>query len=138
MGAKRQIPRVLLEKARELRKQQTPAEEILWECLRDRRLLNLKFRRQHNIGQYIADFYCHELKLVIELDGGIHQQTALRDQDRDRWMQEHSIQVLRFKNEQIFTNLENILAEIAHLLSPSETPSETPSHIQSPLLWERG
>jgi very-short-patch-repair endonuclease len=132
VGAKRQIPRVLLEKARELRKQQTPAEEILWECLRDRRLLNLKFRRQHNIGQYIADFYCHELKLVIELDGGIHQQTALRDQDRDRWMQEHSIQVLRFKNEQIFTNLENILAEIAHLLSPSETPSETPSHIQSP------
>lgn len=59
-GRNRQISKVLLERARELRKQQTPAEEILWECLRDRRLLNTKFRRQHNIGRYITDFYCYE------------------------------------------------------------------------------
>ena len=69
----RSISQVLLERARELRKQQTPTEEILWECLRDRRLLNTKFRRQHNIGQFIADFYCHPARLVIELDGEIHQ-----------------------------------------------------------------
>nr|WP_292734563.1 DUF559 domain-containing protein [Nostoc sp. JL31] len=55
-GSNRQIPKVLLERARKLRKKQTPAEEILWECLRNRRLLNTKFRRQHNIGRYITDF----------------------------------------------------------------------------------
>ena len=66
-GSGRSIPQALLERARELRKQQTPTEEILWECLRDRRFLNVKFRRQHNIGQFIADFYCHTARLVIEL-----------------------------------------------------------------------
>ncbi|MDM9586019.1 DUF559 domain-containing protein [Nostoc sp. GT001] len=71
-GSNRQIPKVLLERARKLRKQQTPAEEILWKCLRNRRLLNIKFRRQHNIGRYITDFYCHEKLLIIELDGSIH------------------------------------------------------------------
>jgi Protein of unknown function (DUF559) len=56
-GSGRSIPQVLLERARELRKQQTPTEDILWECLQDRRFLNAKFRRQHNIGRFIADFY---------------------------------------------------------------------------------
>jgi type I restriction enzyme R subunit len=62
----------LLKEARELRKNQTSAEEVLWQLLRNRKLDNLKFRRQHQIGHYIVDFYCHERKLIVELDGAVH------------------------------------------------------------------
>jgi len=62
----------LLERARELRKKQTPAEQVLWEMLPDRQLLGFKFRRQHQVGDYILDFYCHEAKLAMELDGAVH------------------------------------------------------------------
>ncbi len=58
--------------ARELRKQQTSAEDLLWQLLRDRRLLGFKFRRQHQFGGYVADFFCREAQLVIECDGEIH------------------------------------------------------------------
>jgi very-short-patch-repair endonuclease len=88
-GQFRQIPEVLLERAKELRQTQTPAEEILWECLRDRRLHNAKFRRQHNIDRFIADFYCHQAQLVIELDGEVHSTSQERDALRDDWMIQH-------------------------------------------------
>lgn len=94
LGARRRIPEKLLLKAKELRQTQTPAEEILWECLRASRLCNTKFRRQHNIGQYIADFYCHAARLVIEVDGEIHEMQKERDCDRDSWMQAHGLTVL--------------------------------------------
>jgi len=58
--------------ARELREKQTPAEALLWQLLRNRRLLGFKFRRQHQFGDYIADFYCHEARLIIECDGSVH------------------------------------------------------------------
>ncbi|MDP3381323.1 MAG: DUF559 domain-containing protein [bacterium] len=61
-------PKYIVELSKELRQQQTEAEEILWEVLRNRKLNNLKFRRQHPFGRYIADFYCDELRIVIELD----------------------------------------------------------------------
>lgn len=118
-GKLRQIPRALLERARELRLEQTPAEQLLWECLRDRKLNNFKFRRQHNIGQYIADFYCHEAKLVIELDGGIHQAQIERDRDRDAWMQSQNLRVLRLTNEQVLENLETVLQAILNALTPN-------------------
>src|SRR5437899_8824533 len=62
----------LVELARELRKKQTSAEGLLWQLLRNRQLLEFKFRRQHQFGDYIADFYCHEVRLVIECDGSVH------------------------------------------------------------------
>ena len=62
----------LVDRAREFRQNETSVEKILWQSLRNRQILNLKFRRQHQIGDYIVDFYCHELKLIIELDGGYH------------------------------------------------------------------
>ncbi|MCL1493827.1 MAG: DUF559 domain-containing protein [Pseudanabaena sp. Salubria-1] len=108
-GRERQIPQVLLQRARELRQKQTSAEKVLWECLRDRRLFEAKFRRQHNIGQYIADFYCHEAKLVIELDGDIHQNQQERDSDRDQWMQSHGFNVIRFSNQAILDHPEETL-----------------------------
>jgi very-short-patch-repair endonuclease len=108
-----------LQRAQELRKQQTPTEQILWECLRDRRFLNAKFRRQHNIGQFIADFYCHAARLVIELDGEIHNHQKFEDANRDEWMQAHGLTVLRFGNGEVLDNLGEVLGVIAEVLEPS-------------------
>ncbi len=121
-GRTRQIPSELLQRARELRQQQTPAEKLLWECLRDRRLYNAKFRRQHNLGQFIADFYCHAARLVIELDGKIHQQQQHRDSDRDQWMQANGFTVLRFRNQEVFSNTEAVLETISQVLPSPLTP----------------
>lgn len=120
-GLKRQIPDVLLQRARELRKQQTPAENILWECLRNRQLLGAKFRRQHNIGQFIADFYCHEARLIVEADGGIHETRQESDQIRDEWVRDNGFTVLRFKNEEILNATEQVLNTIAEALLPSSS-----------------
>lgn len=123
-GRNRQIPSALLEKAKQLRQEQTSAESLLWKCLRNRQLNNAKFRRQHNIGQIIADFYCHEAKLIIELDGGIHQQRQAEDRIRDEWAASNGIRVLRFPNKRVFDDVEEVLSEIAAALSPQPlTPS---------------
>ena len=106
-------PHYLIELARKLRKQSTLAEQILWEHLRGRKLGNLKFVRQHHISRYIADFYCHELKLIIELEGKIHNKTDQQLYDEKRFEEltkEH--QVLRFRNEEIFNNTNEVLRKI--------------------------
>ena len=115
-GRNRQIPQRLLQFARDLRQRQTPAESIMWECLRNRRLNGFKFRRQHNIGHFIADFYCHEARLVVEIDGPIHEQQRARDSERDAWMQACGLRVLRFENAEVFEELEEALAEIKRFL----------------------
>ncbi|WP_242023015.1 type ISP restriction/modification enzyme [Pseudanabaena mucicola] len=116
-GARRDIPEALLQKAKELRQKQTPAEQMLWQCLRANQLHGAKFRRQHNIGQYIVDFYCHAAKLVIELDGGIHELQKDRDSDRDAYLKANGLQVLRFPNEEITQNLPQVLQTITNHLS---------------------
>ncbi|MFA6255689.1 MAG: DUF559 domain-containing protein [Candidatus Absconditabacterales bacterium] len=100
--------------AQNLRKNQTKAESFLWELLRRKQLNNLKFRRQHPIGDYIADFYCPEKKLVIELDGSIHNNKEQKEHDqlRDAIMQQHNITVIRFTNNDVFEKIENILQTI--------------------------
>ncbi|HUJ10041.1 MAG TPA: N-6 DNA methylase [Verrucomicrobiae bacterium] len=114
----------LVERARELRKKQTSAEEILWEMLRDRRFLNLKFRRQHQIGDYIVDFCCAEAKLVVETHGPIHEREAKKrhDHGRDAYLEALGYRVRRFKNEQVETNPQSVLEEI------KRTVEEIPSH----------
>jgi very-short-patch-repair endonuclease len=105
----------LLQVARELRKKQTLAEDMLWELLRRKQLLGLKFRRQQQLGPFIADFYCHEARLVIEVDGGIHsrpEQTD-RDENRDVYLQENHLRVLRFSNRQVIEQPESVLRQIA-------------------------
>ncbi|MTF37978.1 type ISP restriction/modification enzyme [Cyanobacterium aponinum] len=121
MGAKRQILRELLEKARELRKKQTSTEKILWECLRGNRFFGFEFRRQHNIASFIVDFYCHGAKLVIEIDGKIHDEKnqESNDKNRDEWLKSQGLKVLRIKNEIIINNLEEALDIIAENLLPS-------------------
>lgn len=98
-------------KASLLRKNMTVAESILWEELRNKRLLNLKFRRQHPIGIYIVDFYCHELKLVIEVDGEYHQFKDQMQKDfiRTEILEEFGLKVVRFNNEEIENNKTKVL-----------------------------
>ncbi|NEZ67874.1 endonuclease domain-containing protein [Leptolyngbyaceae cyanobacterium CCMR0082] len=115
-GRNRRIPEILLQRTRELRLRQTTAECILWECLRSRRLHGFKFRRQHNIGRFIADFYCHEAKLVIELDGLVHKRQPEKDAERDAWMQACGLKVLRFENRRVFDDIEGVLEEIGRCL----------------------
>jgi type I restriction enzyme R subunit len=112
----------LLELARTLRKEETSAESVLWEVLRDRQLLGFKFRRQHQFGNYVADFFCQEAAVAIECDGAIHQKDEQwhHDQIRDAFFAGEGIVVLRFSNEQILNDTASVVEEIArHLPSPS-------------------
>jgi len=104
------------QKAEELRKHMTKAELILWEELRNKKLLGLKFRRQHPISRFIADFYRHKHKLVIELDGEIHLKNyvAINDKKREDEIKSLGITVLRFKNNEIINHLESVLQQISN------------------------
>ncbi|QPD04234.1 MAG: hypothetical protein Nkreftii_002008 [Candidatus Nitrospira kreftii] len=106
----------LVETARILRKAQTSAENLFWELVRDRQFMGLKFRRQHQLGDYIVDFYCHEQRLVIELDGGIHSEKRKKDHKRDAWMEAQGFTVLRFRNEQLVEDPESVLTAIAEIV----------------------
>jgi type I restriction enzyme R subunit len=104
--------------ARDLRTKQTEAEALLWNLLRNRKLLGFKFRRQHQFGDYIADFYCHEASLVIECDGSAHDANEQwhHDQNRDAYMVASGLRVLRFTNKQILDDAETVLSEISKYL----------------------
>jgi type I site-specific restriction-modification system R (restriction) subunit/very-short-patch-repair endonuclease len=108
----------LVEEARELRKNQTKAEEIFWQLVRNRKFLNLKFRRQHQIGSYIVDFYCDEQKLIIEFDGDVHNtiEQQKHDSTRDKYLTSIGNRVLRFKNEELLNNPESVLDKISSSL----------------------
>lgn len=92
----------------------TEAEKILWKKLRDRRLDNLKFRRQHPVGKFILDFYRHELKLAVEVDGNIHKLEDIRERDEGRTYEltEWEIIVVRFTNEEVQNNISFVLETI--------------------------
>jgi very-short-patch-repair endonuclease len=106
--------------ARALRKNATDAERQLWFVLRDRRLLDYKFRRQRPVGPYIVDFICLEHRLVIEVDGSQHIENEA-DELRTRWLQEHGWRVLRFWNNDIAKNREGVLEAVLDALRPSPT-----------------
>ncbi|MBN8824055.1 MAG: endonuclease domain-containing protein [Spirosoma sp.] len=99
---------------RELRKNPTSSETLLWEKLRDSQLEGRKFRRQHSIGVYILDFYCPAERLAIEVDGSIHQnpETIIHDQERDHTLAQLGITTLRVSNEEVETDLESVLTKI--------------------------
>jgi len=109
----------LLEIARELRRKHTPVEELFWELVRDRQFMGLKFRRQHQLGDYLADFYCHEHRLVIELDGGVHSIKLKKDRKRDAWMEAQGFKVLRIPNERLLTDPVTVFGSIADAILPS-------------------
>ena len=110
--------------AKKLRKNLTPAEAILWQALRNKQLEGLRFRRQHPVGNFILDFYCSSLKLVIEVDGDIHRDRINYDGARTNKLAEHGYTVLRFSNERVMKDLPQVLAEIRKAVSPSSPPKE--------------
>jgi len=99
--------------ARELRRRETEAETVLWATLRDRQVAGLKFRRQRPAGPFVLDFYCAEQRLVIEVDGGIHDEQREQDAARTAILEQYGYRVVRFRNEEILTDLSAVLARIA-------------------------
>jgi len=110
--------------ARSLRSNQTDAEQRLWKLLRANRLEGWKFRRQFPIGRYIVDFACPAAKLIVEADGGQHNESA-HDVVRDRWLAGEGWKVIRFWNTDILTNEEGVLSAVLASLPPLPNPSPT-------------
>ena len=104
--------------AREKRRVPTPAENRLWQHLRRRRCSGFKFRRQHTIDRFITDFYCPSIRLVIEVDGPIHQYTPEEDAIRQAFLENAGLQVLRFTNAQVEEDLDSVLRNIKAALGP--------------------
>jgi cyclase len=109
---------LLFENAKALRYNPTPAELILWSYLKQKPL-GYKFRRQHPISIYIADFYCHSLRLIIEVDGGIHDEPDIRakDMERQKNLEAEDIFFLRFTNEQVEKDVEYVIKTIEEYMS---------------------
>jgi very-short-patch-repair endonuclease len=118
------LPANLLELARRLRSDQTDAEERLWRLLRGRQLGGFKFRRQHPLGPYVADFFCFEAGLVIELDGGGHAEEEQRTHDlvRDDALRSQGLRVVRVTNKDVLTRTEVVLQAIWDALPHSPSP----------------
>lgn len=110
----RTIPRKLLLVSRSLRKNQTPWEAKLWAHLRAGRFFNLKFKRQVRLGNYVVDFYCAQHRLVIELDGGQHNERkiSLKDGEKQEYLGKEGFKVLRFWNHELQQNLGGVLEAI--------------------------
>ena len=104
--------------ARGLRKNQTPQEQKLWNLLRNKRYKNLCFKRQFIIGNYIVDFVCREKKLIIEVDGGQHNQddNIAYDNERTKYLESEDYKVLRFWNNDIDNNIDGVFSKIDEFL----------------------
>lgn len=107
-------PHYFIDIARQLRKRSTISEKILWERLHRRQLDGLKFKRQHHIGRYIVDFFCNELRLILELEGGVHEKDNQKEYDEVRFqeLESRGFKILRIKNDEVIDNIENVLKKI--------------------------
>ena len=107
--------------AKALRNSMTEAENVLWNQLRNSRLNGYKFRRQHPIYRFIADFYCHEARLIVEIDGEIHNEARNKEHDDGRTfeLQELDIRVIRFTNQEIFNSIDMVLNTIHSAIEQS-------------------
>jgi very-short-patch-repair endonuclease len=117
--------RVFTSRSRDLRNHMTKAEIVLWSRIRERKINGFKFRRQHRIFNFIVDFYCHELKFVIEVDGPIHEQPeiASKDRIRDKKLLENGYKVLRLENDEVVFNLEEALAKVKKAINQINSPN---------------
>ncbi|MXX11360.1 MAG: endonuclease domain-containing protein, partial [Nitrospira sp. SB0677_bin_15] len=125
-------------KAHELRQRSTDAEQALWKRLRNRQLAGCKFRRQVLIGKYIVDFVCFERKVVIEVDGGHHQEQVSSDTVRTTWLESQGFRVLRFWNHEVLADAEAVQEALLVVLQESLPSSDSPSPQPSPVKGEGG
>jgi len=119
---RRETPEYITEIARNLRKEQTEAENKLWQRIRDSKFIGHKFRRQYAIGRYIADFYSSKAKLVIEIDGKIHDDICRKEYDeiREKELKARELDILRFTNEQVLNDIKGVLNIIYQRISTPE------------------
>ncbi len=103
--------------AKVLRYNLTPAEQLLWQALKGKKLHGLKFRCQHPVGSFIADFFCAKHKLIIELDGTVHDRQTEYDNARTEQFKAYGYQVVRFRNQEVFANLDAVLEQILEVIS---------------------
>ncbi len=118
MARKPRLPDHIRDNARRLRTSQTDTEQYLWHLLRNRAFGGHKFRRQHPVPPYVLDFYCHDKRLAIELDGGQHAEQTDRDAARDAFLGEQGIHTLRIWNHDLFNETEPVLELIWQTLHP--------------------
>ncbi|GJQ52944.1 MAG: hypothetical protein HKUEN02_17910 [Anaerolineaceae bacterium] len=105
-----------LQRAKELRREMTPAEKILWEELRANKL-GVHFRRQQVIQGFIVDFYCHKAKLVVEVDGDVHDLQKDEDERREKVLREMGLRVVRFRNDDVMRSLSTVVNKIKATIS---------------------
>ncbi|HLV33803.1 MAG TPA: endonuclease domain-containing protein [Spirillospora sp.] len=103
--------------ARQKRHEPTPAEQVLWQRLRNRQLRNAKLRRQHVIDRFIVDFYCARARLIVEVDGPIHDYTPEEDALRQEFLEAIGFTVIRFQNEAVLQSTEDVMAQIEQALA---------------------
>lgn len=110
--------------ARELRATMTREEELLWERLRGKKLRGIRFYRQVPIDRYVADFYCPRYKLIIELDGSVHEQQEQREHDhlRNTYLQKRGFRILRIQNKKVMQNLHGVVCDILDACTETKTP----------------
>ena len=125
MHTKRIHP-VTTSRARSLRSDMTDVERLLWRAIRSKQVNACRFRRQHPIGSYIADFACIERRLVVELDGGQHQDRSAHDEQRTAYLQSQGWQTLRFWNNEVLNNLDGVLSTIVEHLNHAPPSSPSP------------
>ena len=120
----------IFENAKVLRKNMTGSEQKLWEFLKGKKMLGLRFRPQHPLDIFIADFYCHPLRLVIEVDGGVHKEKDQKEYDigRETELNDLGIELVRFSNEEIDNDVSQVLIEIERICIQRK------AELQSPLL----
>jgi len=137
--------KALRQASRRMRRQPTKSEDLLWQALRKRQLARLKFRRQHPIGPAILDFYCHEKRLAVEVDGGVHQENDVKehDQARQELIELYGVRFYRCKAEEVENNLEDVLESILEAAREDTSPpggvrTSPPSLARCPLSLGRG
>jgi len=114
-------------RARNLRENMTEAERRLWQLLRSHQMNGCKFRRQVPIDGYIADFVCHEARLIVEIDGGQHDRSSLREAERSGFLQNEDYRILRFWKSEVLENLDGVHETIADDVG-GITPTQTLPH----------
>jgi very-short-patch-repair endonuclease len=107
--------------ARDIRAKPTEAENLLWRYLRDAKFGKYKFRRQHSLGPFIVDFYCHQAKIIIEVDGPIHQYQVEEDGARQEYLESHGFTVLRFPNDVIINSIGKVIEQINLFLNTKKS-----------------
>ena len=110
---------------RKLRHDMTPAEKLFWSKVGGKQFYNLKFRRQHSIGNYIVDFYCPERKLIVEIDGDTHtdQKIMNNDEVRTNYLRSLGYEIIRYTNRDVLKNTEGVVQDLNQRLTPSNSPS---------------